>query len=274
MKIKDHFLSQEIFEVKASKHAGILRTYPQPSLEELPKYYESDDYISHQTESKSIKDFVYQKVKSLMLHKKKQWILRHNTSGKILDIGAGTGDFLNVFEKKLWKKYAIEPSGKLQEVLKEKDISVVNDLKEFKDQSLDVITLWHSLEHIPDLEHTLSELRRVIKNEGIIFIAVPNYESYDAKYYKKFWAAWDVPRHLWHFSRKGFKRLVQQYSLKCDKEKGLYFDAFYVSLLSEKYKPKGSYFRSIPVGWYSNFVAKQNKEYSSVLYVLKPFDNS
>ncbi len=271
MKVKDHFLSQKVFEIKSSKYDGILKTFPQPSAGELPQYYESDKYISHQTTPSSIKDVVYQKVKSFMLHRKKQWVMQYKTSGKILDIGAGTGDFLNVFEKKFWKKYAIEPSSKLQEVLKEKDISVINDLKEFKDQSFDVITLWHSLEHIPDLELTLSELERVIKKDGIVFIAVPNYNSYDAKYYDQFWAAWDVPRHLWHFSRKGLKKIVQQYSLQCYKERGMYFDAFYVSMLSEKYRTNGSLLRSLYVGGLSNLKAIKNMEYSSILFVLKPY---
>lgn len=271
MKVKDHFLSQEIFEVKASKYNGILKTYPQPSLEDLPKYYDSDEYISHQTTSKSVKDVVYQKVKSKMLQKKKKWILKQKASGQILDIGAGTGDFLNCFDKDSWQKFALEPTEKLHQVLKQKEILIVNALSEFENQSLDVITLWHSLEHIPDLENTLSELQRIIKKDGVVFIAVPNYKSYDAKYYDKFWAAWDVPRHLWHFSRKGLKEIIQNFSFECIKEKGLYFDAIYVSMLSEKYKTKGSLLRSFYIGWLSNLKAKQNKEHSSVLYVLKPF---
>lgn len=271
MKVKDHFLSQEIFEIKASKYNGILKTLPQPMAADLLKYYHSDDYISHQTKPKSIKDLVYQKVKSIMLQKKKKWILKQKTSGKILDIGTGTGDFLNALDKNLWQKFALEPTEKLHQILNQKEISIVNTLNEFENQSLDVITLWHSLEHIPDLENTLSELQRIIKKDGVVFIAVPNYKSYDAKYYEKYWAAWDVPRHLWHFSRKGLKQIAKSYSFHCTKEKALPFDAFYVSMLSEKYHPKGSFLKSFYLGWLSNLKAKQNKEYSSILYVLKPF---
>lgn len=271
MKVKDHFLSQEIFEIKASKYNGILKTLPQPIAANLQGYYDSDDYISHQTKPKSIKDFVYQKVKSIMLQKKKKWILKQKTSGKILDIGAGTGDFLNALDKNLWQKYALEPVEKLHEVLNQKEISIVSTLNELENQSLDVITLWHSLEHIPNLENTLSELQRIIKKDGFVFIAVPNYKSYDAKYYEKYWAAWDVPRHLWHFSRKGLKQIAESYSFYCTKEQALPFDAYYVSLLSEKYHPKGLVLKSFYVGWLSNLKAKQSKEYSSILYVLKPF---
>jgi predicted SAM-dependent methyltransferase len=271
MKVKDHFLSQKIFEIKSSKYDGILKTFPQPSAEELPEYYESDKYISHQTTSTSIKDVVYQKVKSFMLRRKKQWVMQHKTSGKILDIGAGTGDFLNCFDEQSWQKYAVEPSDKLEKVLKQKSITIVENLKAFQPHSLDVITFWHSLEHIPDLEYTLSELERVIKKDGIVFIAVPNYKSYDAKCYEQFWAAWDVPRHLWHFSRKGLKKIVQQYSLQCYKERGMYFDAFYVSILSEKYRTNGSLLRSLYIGGLSNLKAIKNMEYSSILFVLKPY---
>jgi len=271
MKVKDHFLSQEIFEIKASKYDGILETYPKPRGNKLAEYYDSSEYISHQTESKSLKDLVYNLVKSLMLKRKKSWILDYCNSGKILDVGAGTGDFLNTFEDKNWAKFAIEPSPKLQNTLFKKNIAVLANLDDFDENSFDVITLWHSLEHISNLEQTLLSLKKVLKNDGVIFVAVPNYKSYDAKYYKNFWAAWDVPRHLWHFSRNGIKKIFREYSLKCEEEKGLKFDSYYVSLLSEKYKAKGIVARSFYIGYLSNLKANRNNEFSSVLYVLKPF---
>ncbi len=269
MKIKDHFLSQETFEIKASKYEGILKTAPMPSPEDLTRYYDSNAYISHQTKVSSLKDFIYQSVKSHMLERKKKWIHKYKDHGKILDIGAGTGDFLNGFDNEKWEKFALEPSTKLHKVLIQKGITLVEKLSEFDNDSFDVITLWHSLEHIPDIEDTLSNLKRIIKNEGTIFIAVPNHKSYDARYYKNFWAAWDVPRHLWHFSRNGLKDFIQKYAFHCLEEKGLVFDAFYVSLLSEKYKPNGFLPRGIYTGFISNLKAKRTKEFSSVLYVLK-----
>jgi 2-polyprenyl-3-methyl-5-hydroxy-6-metoxy-1,4-benzoquinol methylase len=269
MKVKDHFLSQEVFEIKPSEYDGVLKTVPQPSAKDLPRYYDSNEYISHQTESKSIKDFIYQKVKSLMLQKKKQWILNYKSQGKILDIGAGTGDFLHCFKTNNWEKFALEPSSKLHELLTKKKISLIKDLKEIDNNTFDIITLWHSLEHIPDIENTLTELQRIIKKDGVLFIAVPNYKSYDAKLYKTNWAAWDVPRHLWHFSRNGLKKLLEKFSFHCQDEKGLFFDAFYVSLLSENYTKNGSSLKSLYTGFISNLKARQNKEYSSVLYILK-----
>ena len=269
MKIKDHFLSQETFEVKPSVYPGILETNPKPSEDKLADYYDSTDYISHQTKAKSLKDKIYQSVKRLMIKRKKNQILKHHQKGKILDIGAGTGDFLEAFDQDNWQKFAIEPSDKLHTILKQKQIQRLNDLSAFENDSFEIITLWHSLEHIPNLEETLLELKRILKSNGVIFIAVPNYKSYDAKYYKSYWAAWDVPRHLWHFSRSGLKNVLSKFDFNCIKEKAMPFDAYYVSLLSESYKPNGIKARAFFIGWLSNSKAKANKEHSSITYVLK-----
>lgn len=269
MKIKDHFLSQEIFEVKPSDYPGILETYPKPSEEKLAAYYDSPDYISHQIDTKSLKDIIYQGVKTYMIKRKKQQILKFHQSGKILDIGAGTGDFLLAFNNESWQKFAVEPTEKLHSILKQKDIQRSDNLSEFDDNSFHVISLWHSLEHIPNLQETILELKRLLKPDGVIFIAVPNFESYDAHFYKSYWAAWDLPRHLWHFSRSGLKSICSQSSLKCIKEKALPFDAFYVALLSENYKPRGIRMRSFFIGMLSNLKAMVNKEFSSVIYVLR-----
>lgn len=269
MKIKDHFLSQEYFEVKTSPYKGILQTQPKPKDSDLHKYYESSNYISHQTKALSLKDKVYQYVKSLMIKRKVKWISNYKTAGTILDIGAGTGDFLQGLSSHHWKKNAIEPSKKLHHVLETKNIRLYENLDLVEEQSQDVISMWHSLEHIPNLEYTLHQIKRILKPDGILFIAVPNHKSYDAVFYKSYWAAWDVPRHLWHFSRNGLKSLMQINSFSFVEEKPLIFDAFYVSLLSEKYHPKGNTIRSFRIGWKSNLKAKRNNEYSSILYVFK-----
>jgi len=270
MKIKDHFLSQEVFEIKPSKHEGVLETIPKPSADELEEYYDSPNYISHQTKAKSLKDQIYQGVKSIMINRKKRLIMGYKREGKILDVGAGTGEFLDAFEKKNWKKTVLEPSAKFQSVYKEKNFSILKTLSQAKENSFDVITLWHSLEHIPQLEDTVKELKRILKPNGVIFIAVPNYNSYDSKFYKAYWAAWDVPRHLWHFSRDGLKQLFRKENFNCDKEIGLPFDAYYVSLLSENYKPKGFKLRAFIIGMLSNLKSSSNHEHSSIIYVLRP----
>ncbi|QTY26511.1 class I SAM-dependent methyltransferase [Flavobacterium sp. CS20] len=273
MKIKDYFLSQETFEVKPSKHKGILQTFPQPSEKDLPKYYDSPKYISHQTQAKSFKDKIYQKVKSFMIDKKKKMVLKHHQQGNILDIGAGTGEFLDAFDHSLWTKFSIEPSKKLQSNLSKKGINLVNDLEQFDGQSFEVITLWHSLEHIPDLELTVKQLRRILKPNGVLFIAVPNHKSYDAQYYDKYWVAWDVPRHLWHFSKLGMTSIFSKHNFNCIKDRGMFFDAFYVSMLSTQYQPKSNLLTAFWVASLSNLKAWFNKEYSSIIYVFKPSSN-
>ncbi len=270
MKIKDHFLSQQIFEVKPSKHKGILQTFPQPSKTDLPKYYDSPEYISHQTQAKSLKDKIYHKVKSFMIYNKKKMVLKHHQQGRILDIGAGTGEFLDAFDHSYWEKFSIEPSEKLQSNLFKKGIKLVNDFEQLDDQSFEVITLWHSLEHIPDLELTVRQVRRILKPNGVLFIAVPNHKSYDAQFYGKYWAAWDVPRHLWHFSKVGLKSLFSKNDISCIKDRGMFFDAFYVSMLSSQYQPKSNLFVALCIASLSNLKALFNKEYSSIIYVLKP----
>lgn len=270
MKIKDHFLSQEVFEVRSSEYEGILETFPKPSQDELPSYYDSPDYISHQTQAKSLKEKVYQRIKYIMINRKKRLIMGYKREGTILDIGAGTGEFLEAFEDKNWTRFAIEPSPKFKAIFKNKNISLLENFEAASKHAFDVITLWHSLEHIPNLEESLKILKSVLKPDGVLFIAVPNHNSYDAKYYKNHWAAWDVPRHLWHFSRMGLKKLFQKYDFNCIKEIGMPFDAYYVSLLSESYKPDGFKLRAFLIGALSNLKSRSNNEYSSIIYVLRP----
>lgn len=270
MKIKDHFLSQEVFEIKPSKYEGVLETFPKPSQDKLAAYYDSPDYISHQTKANSFKDRIYQGVKSIMISRKKRLIMGYKREGAILDIGAGTGEFLNAFESKHWSKSAIEPTAKLQSELQKQDIELLKNLDQAQDNSFDVITLWHSLEHIHNLTETIQQLKKVLKPNGVVIVAVPNHNSFDAKFYKNYWAAWDVPRHLWHFSREGLKKMCKQYHLKCIKEIGMPFDAYYVSLLSESYKPQGFKLRACCIAALSNLKSNSNREFSSIMYILKP----
>jgi predicted SAM-dependent methyltransferase len=146
----------------------------------------------------------------------------------------------------------------------------IEQLLKFNSQSFDVITLWHVLEHLPNLENQLSTFKRLLKSNGTLIIAVPNYKSYDALYYKSFWAAFDVPRHLWHFSEDSISKLVSKQNMRVEKTLPMKFDSYYVSLLSEKYKNGVSnIFNAVRVGWLSNFKAKRSGEYSSLIYIVK-----
>lgn len=270
LNVIDYSVSQESFELLFNEELDMLITHPQPSLEKLPSYYESNDYISHTDGNTSLFEKMYQFVKGIALKNKLKLINSQAPKGKILDIGAGVGDFLLTAQKDGWQIIGTEPSEKAKNIAIQKGISFVDDLKAIESQSLDVITMWHVLEHVPNLEDQIAELKRMIKPNGTIIIAVPNFKSFDARYYGKFWAAYDVPIHLWHFSKTAIQKLFAQQELELTQVLPMKFDSFYVSLLSEKYKTgKMNYFRAFWIGWQSNRYGKANSEYSSHIYVLK-----
>ena len=189
---------------------------------------------------------------------------------KILDIGAGTGDFLATAKKAGWQTTGIEPSDKAKNISISKGVTFAENLESVDSHSFDVITMWHVLEHVPDLENQIKTLKRLVKPNGTIIIAVPNYKSFDAKYYGEFWAAYDVPRHLWHFSKIAIEKLFANENMKLIKILPMIFDSFYVSLLSEKYKNgKMNFIKALYIGLKSNIKAKRNFEYSSHIYVIK-----
>lgn len=269
-KTKDYSVSNEVFELHYNPEFDMLMTFPKPSLEELPRYYESEDYISHTDGSRSLFEKLYQAVKSIALRRKVNLINSLSEKGTLLDIGAGTGDFLSVAKRENWKVTGIEPNLKAKNIALEKGVPFADDLSALENNSFDVITMWHVLEHVPNLDEYISELKRLVKPSGTIIIAVPNYKSFDAKYYKEFWAAFDTPRHLWHFSKTAIKKLFEKRDLKLIEVLPMKFDSYYVSLLSEKYKNgKMNYFNAIWIGWKSNRYGNRKKEYSSHIYILK-----
>ena len=274
LNVKDYSVSQETFELLYDNELDMLITHPQPSLEKLPSYYESVDYISHTDGNKSLFEKMYQFVKGIALKNKLKLINSQSAKGRILDIGAGVGDFLSVAKNDGWETIGIEPSDKAKTIAKNKGVSFVENLSELESNSFDVITMWHVLEHVPDLENQIKELKRLIKSNGTVIIAVPNFKSFDASYYGKYWAAYDVPIHLWHFSKTAIKMLFAKENLELVKVLPMKFDSFYVSLLSEKYKTgKMNFIRAFFIGLKSNVKGNQNSEYSSHIYVIKNAKN-
>ena len=271
LKVKDHSVSQEIFDLYYDESLDMLVTNPQPDSENLGKYYDSPNYISHTDGNKSLFEKLYQAVKNIALKNKLNLInsLSEN-KGKILDIGAGTGDFLAFVKQNGWQTIGVEPSQKAKEIALKKGVDFVNETSELDNQSFDIITMWHVLEHVPDLEKQIHELKRLLKPNGTLIVAVPNFKSFDANHYKEFWAAYDVPIHFWHFSKTAIKLLFEKQNMKLEKVLPMKFDAFYVSLLSEKFKTgKMNYIKAFFIGLKSNFKAKQTSEYSSHIYILK-----
>ncbi|MFV0531688.1 MAG: class I SAM-dependent methyltransferase [Flavobacteriales bacterium] len=272
MKLKDHFLTQEEFELKENTF-GILETIPRLKVEDLAKYYQSENYISHTDSTKSVFDWIYQKAKNINLENKKRLIKKYKTSGEVLDYGCGTGDFIH-YIKQDFNVQGIEPSEYAAEKAQKKSslkITTNTDLSKFKDNTFDMITLWHVFEHVHDLKNISIELNRILKNDGFLVIAVPNHKSYDAQYYQNFWAAYDVPRHLWHFSKTAMKKWWIQFEMQIIDISFMKLDAFYISVLSEQYRNKTifNFIKGIFRGFLSNQKAKKTGEYSSLVYILK-----
>lgn len=269
LKTKDYTLTQESFELLHDPVLDMLITEPQPG--NLGKYYESEDYISHTDARKSLVDKMYYTVKRYNLKRKLSLIASYTSDKRLLDVGAGTGDFLAMAKKYGWEVTGVEPNELARLKAGEKGIQLLEGLDAVPTGlKFEVITLWHVLEHIPDLEAQISKLVGLLTENGVLVVAVPNFKSYDAKHYKEYWAAYDVPRHLWHFSKKSIQGIFAKQGMKLLKSKPMIFDAFYVALLSEKYKNgKQNFIRAFWIGLMSNIRAMGSKEYSSLIYVLK-----
>jgi SAM-dependent methyltransferase len=271
---KDYTVSQESFNIVSCIGCSFKFTNPRPEDGDLGRYYKSEDYISHSDTNKGLVSKLYQVVRNYTISQKVRLISRHVSRGTVLDYGCGTGNFLKACKDAGWKAYGMEPDSGARKLGSEKSLFIGTDkaelVKEIGNQKLDIITLWHVLEHVTDLEETLYFFNRFLNQGGALVIAVPNYTSYDARHYGKFWAAYDVPRHLYHFEINSLVRLMDRFDFKLSETKPMKFDSFYVSMLSEKYKT-GSvrYLNAFISGLTSNLRAKTAQEYSSVIYVFK-----
>jgi 2-polyprenyl-3-methyl-5-hydroxy-6-metoxy-1,4-benzoquinol methylase len=272
---EDYTVSHETFHVKQCVQCNLGITTPRPETDKLSSYYKSEEYISHSGKSSGGIGFVYKLARLFSLKWKRAKILINKTEGTILDFGCGTGDFLNIMQNSGWTITGVEPSADARlkaEILT--SIKINGSLDELSTQKFDIITAWHVVEHVPDLMQTVQKLKNLLKEGGIIFIAVPNYQSPDAEKYKEHWAGFDVPRHLWHFSKKSMSTLFDLVGLKLIDTVPMRLDAYYVSLLSEKYKNKnkidlGCLVRGFISGLKSNFLARRKTNYSSLIYVAK-----
>jgi 2-polyprenyl-3-methyl-5-hydroxy-6-metoxy-1,4-benzoquinol methylase len=270
---EDHLVSGESFAINVCADCTFKFTNPRPINEALHKYYQSEHYISHTSKANSLRHFLYKTIRSYTLKKKLKLVNSLSNKGNILDVGCGTGEFLKTCSNANWNIHGIEPDQKAREKaekllgIKLMD-SLFNCTDEYKYQ---IITLWHVLEHLPELNKTIQHLKNILSARGRLIFALPNVDSYDAKKYKEYWAAYDVPRHLYHFSQFSFKKLMKNHNLKVESIHPMKFDSYYVSLLSESYKNKFfNYSRALISGWLSNSYARKNKNnYSSLIYIVK-----
>ncbi|MGB3776427.1 MAG: class I SAM-dependent methyltransferase, partial [Leeuwenhoekiella sp.] len=223
--VRDHSISGEKFYLKYNQDYELWSTEPKPGLNELDKYYESSEYISHTDSNKNFTEFLYQLVKKWTFSYKFKLISNFSKGSKILDLGAGTGDFLAEAKVRNWQVDGIEPNNNARDLALKKGIALKNDKSEISD-TFDVISMWHVLEHVYDLMEYIKFLKRHLKAQGLLLIAVPNYNSYDAKFYGSQWAALDVPRHLHHFSSSAIIKIFGEVDLVLVKKKPLFFDSF------------------------------------------------
>lgn len=271
MKVKDHFLTQEEFEIIETHTKGVYKTSPIPS--DLSKYYESEDYISHHQDSGSIKEKLYKFLQSFNLNYKKNILLdRIKKGSKVLDYGCGAGEFVKFIEND-FETFGFEPDKDAREAAQKKitKAAILDDIQTIDDGSLDAITLWHVFEHIENQDEVLEAFNKKLKQKGLLIIAVPNPTSYDAKHYKEYWAAYDVPRHVYHFSKSGMENLIaKKPNWKMRKIKPLVLDSFYISMLSEKYKKSSLFWlKAMVYGTISNAKALFSNEFSSLIYIIE-----
>ena len=279
--VKDYFLTQEEFDIYSCDNCGLLFTVPRPCPDVIGKYYQSEEYFSHQENKKGFVPRIYEFVKSFNIKNKVSIAIDGLPKGRLLDIGCGVGDFLFHVKQKEWDIVGIEPSEQARTIAENRlNIKLLSPEESVKlqDSSFDLITLWHVLEHIDDLKFQTKEITRLLKPGGRLVIALPNFQSFDCQYFKQFWAAWDVPRHLNHFSPKTLQNIFKSLGFTYHGSKKLVWDAFYISFLSEKYLQHSlPLVRGAFIGLRSNTHACKTGMYSSLVYLFeKPLnsDNS
>ena len=269
----DYLVSKKTFDIQECTKCQFRLTNPRPGAGEIGSYYKSDQYISHNDTGGGLISSVYRSVRSYTLRQKLQLINRlNNGPGRLLDVGCGTGAFLETCQQGRWTVAGMEPDSNARSVSEKKINGVITpDLTSVPtNEPFDAITLWHVLEHIPDLANTIQLLHTLTTTDGTVLIAVPNSDSYDAKFYKEYWAAYDVPRHLHHFTPSTIEPLFRQHGFVLADKQPMLFDAFYIAMLSSRYRTgKTDYLESIRVGLASNTKAKRTGQASSIIYMFK-----
>lgn len=268
----DHSVTKESFAIMKCTNCGLLVTSPRPDKNSIGSYYKSEDYISHTNQANSFINQIYKIARNYTLREKFKLINNLASKQSILDYGCGTGHLLNYIQnKKRWKTIGVEPDEMARTIaISDYDLNVVGSLEDLPDKKFGIITLWHVLEHIHDINETIQSLIKHLSKNGRLIVAVPNFESLDQQIYKQYWAAYDVPRHLYHFNQLTIKELMKYNKLTLEKVIPMKLDAYYVCMLSEKHKfGKINYFKSILNGWKSNtWARKNNKNYSSLIYIF------
>ena len=274
--VADHSVSNEEFSIYHCDNCQARFTQDIPKEEDIGRYYDSEEYISHSNTDQGIINQLYQQVRKYTLNQKRRRIelLTRSGSGSLLDIGCGTGEFAGIMKNSGWRVVGLEPDSEARrQALQIQKIEAYpsQHLFELEEGDYDVVTMWHVLEHVHQLHEYLDQIKKVLKPKGYLVIAVPNYTSPDAQHYGAYWAAYDVPRHLYHFSPHSMKVLMEKHGFEIQRQLNMNLDAFYVSMLSEKYMGKSpELVRGAWQGWRSYYKTWDKPEScSSVMYVAQ-----
>ena len=270
---KDYLVSSKDFQIQECQSCGFRLTNPRPDADSIGAFYKSDQYISHNDEGGGLVSSAYRAVRNYTLRSKLSLINKLNDgAGRLLDVGCGTGAFLETCHNGGWKVTGMEPDPDARGIATQRlKTDIKSDLNAIKGEgAFDIITLWHVLEHIADLNTTVDQLHNLLADNGTLLIAVPNSDSYDAQYFKQFWAAYDVPRHLHHFTPKTIKLLFSRHNFQLAEKRPMNFDAFYIAMLSTRYQTgRTDYVKSIWVGLSSNRAATKTGQSSSLTYLFR-----
>lgn len=268
---EDHAATHESFALVECQECSLVFTNPRPSQENIDKYYSHENYISHTNKANNLTNLLYKIVRNYTLNQKLQLIKKQTNKKRLLDFGCGTGIFCHKMYANKFEVVGYEPSKNVDHKALSQSIAVYKDLSLLKkERPFDTITAWHTIEHVHDLTETIKLLHKLLRKNGILIMAVPNHKSHDAKHYKEYWAAYDVPRHLYHFSRNSVHKLMTKKKFTLIDTLPMKFDSFYVSMLSEKYKNnKANILKALKTGLLSNKLASTSGEYSSLIYVCK-----
>lgn len=269
----DYTVSRETFSIVACDQCGFKYTNPRPSAKEIGRYYESEEYVSHSNSKKGLINTVYHWVRNYSINKKISLLNNQSQKGNLLDIGCGTGEFLSAAVNNGWNGIGIEPNEKAREqAINNHKLSVIQEdgIAALQKNHFHAISMWHVLEHVHLLNERIEEIYNLLRTGGKAIIAVPNCTSYDAGKYGNTWAAYDVPRHLYHFTPESIKQLFSKHNMKHVASFPMKFDSFYVSMLTEKNVHKANkLLPAFTTGLTSNMKAKNDAEkYSSVIYVF------
>jgi 2-polyprenyl-3-methyl-5-hydroxy-6-metoxy-1,4-benzoquinol methylase len=229
----------EMFTIATCNKCGFKYLNPRPTIDSISQYYDVEEYHPHKISEESIIDKIYLKVRDINIKTKKKLLNKLSPNNKtLLDVGCGTGEFIEAMQINGWTVAGMETAKEARDTAQKSDINIYDDLSKIKNQ-FNTITMWHVLEHIHDIPHLMNNLKRLLTDDGFLVIAVPNIDSIDARFYKKNWIALDTPRHLYHFTPKDIVSLMNKFNFEVIQiRNNLYFDVWYNALLSAQHQSK------------------------------------